>query len=416
MLKFKYKGFDTVKGKKVNGYMEGYVREEIIYKLKENDIECEESDVYEIDEDSFEYKMDKLLNKDISNPVKRKHILTFTEQLSMHLSAKLPVSEALGTMAKDATNKVLAKLYQDLYEDTVKGLDLSDALKKHPAFDNFFLTIIRSGEQSGQLDVSLRSLNTYMKTNDRLKNRIIFSSIYPLFLICTMIAGLVLMSIYVIPKFQKIFTDSKVQLNGLTKFYFALADLIRFHPLPLLIGAIIIVSAIVYFFKTSNVKVAMIRDYIELKNPIYNKFIKDRQISQFAYTLSILLKNGIILTDALEMSKSMFKNKYVSDGLNKMHKNLMQGNNLNKELKDFKIHKKQFLPMLFVQLATVGDATGNLEEPFMKAGEYFLTLFDNKATTFEKLIEPIMLLALIPPVFTFVLAIFVPMISMGQAL
>lgn len=416
MYKFKYQGFDSVRGKKVKGYLEGYSKEEIIYKLKENEIECDIDNVVEADETSFQYKLDKLLSKDLSNPIKKKHILTFTEQLSMHLEAKLPVSDSLGSMAKDSTNKVSAKLYQQLYEDTVKGLDLSESLEKHPAFDSFFLTIVKSGEQSGRLDEALRSLNTYIKTNDRLKNKLLFASIYPFFILAVMVIGMFFMSIYLVPKFQEIFTRQNVQLNALTKFYFSLADFIRFHPFILILSIGSLIFLIYFFFTTKIVKIARFRDYLQLKNPIYNRFFKDRQVSQFAFTLSILLKNGIILTDALEMSKSMFKNSYVLDGLTVMHKNLMQGNPLNKELKDFKINKKQFLPMLFVQLATVGDSTGNLEEPFQRVGEYFSTMFENKATTLEKLMEPIMLLILIPFVFSFVLAIFLPMISMSSTL
>lgn len=416
MYRFKYQGFDAVKGKKTKGYMEGYTKEEIIYKLKENDIEVEESDVYEVNEDSLEFKIDSLLNKDLSNPVKKKHILTFTEQLSMHLAAKLPVSESLNTMAKDATNGVLVKLYKQLYEDTIKGLDLSEALKKHSAFDDFFLTIVKSGEQSGKLDEALTSLNEFIKTNSRLKNRIIFASIYPVFLMLTMLVGLVVLSYSLIPTFQEIFTEQGVELNSVTKFYFSFADLLRYSPFLCASVFFGIIGAIVFWYKTKIPQIKKIKDYIQLKNPIYNKFMKDRQISQFAFTLSILLKNGIILTDALEMSKDMFTNNYIRSGLDKMLKNLLQGNSLNKELKDFKVFKKQFLPVLFVQLATAGEATGNLEDPFRRVGQYFSTIFENKASAFEKLLEPIMLFMLIPPVFSFVLAIFLPMLKMGSNL
>jgi type IV pilus assembly protein PilC len=416
LYNFKYKGFDTFKGKKVKAYMEGYTREEILYKLNENNIECEESDVYEVSTDSFEYKLDKLINKDLSNPLKKKHLLTFTEQLSMCLSAKLQVSDALKTMASDSSNKVLGKFYQALYDDTSKGIDLSEALKKYKIFDSFFLTIVKAGEQSGRLDESLKSLNTYMKTNSRLRNKLLFASIYPALLLTVMLAGMIALSILVIPKFQQIFDDNKIAVNALTKFYFGFANLLRFHPILCILTVVSIIALILFWIRTTNKKIVGIRDALQLRNPIYNKFTKDREIAQFAFTLSILLKNGIPLTDALSMSKTMFKNSYVSTGLNLMHKNLMQGNPLTKELRDFRIFRKQFLPSLFIQLATVGDSTGNLEEPFYKVGDYFMTMFDNKASTFEKLIEPIMLLMLMPPIFSFVLAIFIPMIKMSTSL
>lgn len=414
---FKYKGFDTVTGKKVKGYYECDTEEELIYHFKVDDIEIDPEDIYVADTDSFEYKIDQLLSKNIGgNKVSKKQILQFTEQLSMQLSAKLTVSDAIGTMARDTPNKQLKEIYTKIHEDTVRGVDLSTALEKLGGFDDFFITIVRAGEQSGQLDVALQSLNEFIKKNEELKNRLIFASIYPAFLILAIIGGMVGMSVFIIPQFQVMFADTPEALNPLTIFYFNLSDFLRNHPL-LSIGAFaLVVGLIVFYFKTKNPIIRKFKDKLELRNPLYNLFLKDRQISQFAFTLSILLKNGIILTDALEMTKKMFSNQYVLAGLDHMLKNLLQGSPLNKELKEFRINKKQFLPTLFVQLATVGDATGNLEEPFRNVGDYYYTLFNNKATTIEKMMEPLMLVALLPVVFSFVLAVFLPLMNMGNAL
>ncbi len=416
MYKFKYEGFDNVKGKKVKGYMEAYTREEVAFQLNENDIDVEIDDIEEVDEDSWQYKIDLLLNKDMGNQVKQKHILTFTEQLSMHLSAKLPVGESLRSMSKDSNNKVLGKLYETLYQDTVKGLDLSEALKKHSVFDDFFITIVRAGEQSGNLAESLMSLNKYMKTNDRLKSRLTSAAIYPSFIIVIMIVALIAMSYFLVPNFRKIFEEQNVEVNILTEFFFGLSDILTGHPILVVLGVISSIASVVFYFKTRIPFVVKLRDAIELRNPIYNNFMKHRQVAQFAFTLSILLKNAVPFTDALEMSKNMFTNKTVLEGLNKMHKNIMQGSAFPKEMKDFKVNKKQFLPVLFIQLATVGDSTGNLEEPFEKVGEYFDHVFEDKVTRFEKMLEPMIMVLMLPPVFCFVLAIFLPMIKMSTSL
>jgi len=347
--------------------------------------------------------------------VRLRELAVFTRQLATMISAGIPILESVEVLSEQAEDPGFRSVLQDIAEQVRAGTDLSEAMSRHPdVFKDLYINMIRAGEASGQIDEILNRLAEYLEETDALRREIKSAMTYPAVSLVMIVGIAIVLLVFVIPRFKKIFDAIKQQAKCFelplpTKMLFAVSDFVREKTViwvPALIGLVI---AIV--LATRGGKGSYFKDYLMLKLPVLGPLIHKVALSRFARTFATLLQSGVPILATLDIVATTTGNKVLEKATSEASRNIQEGEPLAVPLA-----KSGVFPRMVTRMVMIGERTGALETLLSKISDFYDSEVKATVKQLTSLIEPIMIMLMGIVVGGVVMAVFLPIFKMAGAL
>lgn len=346
----------------------------------------------------------------LSGKVSVKDLVIISRQLSILVSANIPLVQSLKILVKQTVNKKLKIIISEIIDDVEAGGKLSDALAKHPkAFDDFFVNIIRSGETSGKLDEVLLYLADQMEKDYDLISRIRGAMIYPIFILFGLTAVGMIMMIFVVPKLTDILTESGVKLPLATRMLISVSGFLKVYWWLVLLLAI---GLFVFLRIVSSIpRGKYIIDLIKIKVPIFGKLFRQIAIVRFARSLYTLITGGVTLTRGFKIVADVVDNAIYKEIILETAREVEGGNPIATVFS-----KSPHIPPMVAQMLNVGEKTGKLDTILEKIANFYTREIDNLLRNLVTLIEPIVMVVMGVGVGLMIAAIILPLYNLSSAI
>lgn len=334
----------------------------------------------------------------------------FTRQLSTMLSAGIPMLEALEILADQAESPGFAYCLDKVVDDIRSGSDLSKALEPHKkVFSHIYVSMIRAGEVSGQLDIILTRLADYLEASAHLKQEIKSAMTYPVISLVLVIGIASFLMIGIVPSFKPVFESLDVTLPGLTVFIMDIAFFMKNYWYLIFggIGAAIMGSKL--FVQTP--KGALLKDKIILKLPVFGVLFKKVALSRFARTFSTLVKSGVPILGAMEIVSDTSGNLVISGIVDQAKDSVRNGDSLSEPF-----GRSTVFPPMVVKMMAIGERSGALDALLEKIAEFYDQQVESEVKGLTSMIEPIMIAVMGIIVGGIVLAVFLPIFKLQEKL
>ena len=343
----------------------------------------------------------------------KENITVFSRQLSTLLKAGLPLLRSLEVIARQEKNPYFKAIVDQLADNVRTGNKFSDGLSQHPKiFDKLYVNMAKAGEAGGVLDVVLDRLSTFQEKALKTTNKVKSAMVYPIVIMGVAVAIVAILMIFVVPQFQKIFTDmlkGNARMPALTQ---TIIDISDFMKENYILTGLIIVGVILFvkiFFKT---KIGIrVWDTAALKLPKIGDLVMKSTVARFTRTFGTLLASGVPILEALTITRGTINNSLISEALSRVHDRVRDGENLSTPLDQQKI-----FPTMVTSMVEVGEETGQLPEMLNRIADNYDEEVDNSVGAITSIIEPIMIVFLALVVGTIVIALFLPIIQIIQNL
>ena len=345
--------------------------------------------------------------------VGKENITVFSRQLSTLLKAGLPLLRSLEVIARQEKNPYFKAIVDQLADNERTANQFSDGLSQHPKiFDKLYVNMAKAGEAGGVLDVVLDRLSTFQEKALKTTNKVKSAMVYPIVIMGVAVAIVAILMIFVVPQFQKIFTDmlkGNARMPALTQ---TIIDISDFMKENYILTGLIIVGVILFvkiFFKT---KIGIrVWDTAALKLPKIGDLVMKSTVARFTRTFGTLLASGVPILEALTITRGTINNSLISEALSRVHDRVRDGENLSTPLDQQKI-----FPTMVTSMVEVGEETGQLPEMLNRIADNYDEEVDNSVGAITSIIEPIMIVFLALVVGTIVIALFLPIIQIIQNL
>jgi type IV pilus assembly protein PilC len=407
MPKFSYTAVDA-RGKQANGFVEANDQSDAITQIRQLGFYPQRLDEAKDDAQAAVSAENKPKVKKGGAKVKAKILTIFTRQLATLIEAGLPLMRSLNTLAKQERNPVMRNTMVQLAEAVESGGTFSEALAQHPKiFDKLYVNMVKAGELGGVLEIVLNRLAEFQEKSQKIKGKVVSAMVYPLVVLVIAAAILTFLLIFIVPKFQQIFTDALPgkPLPGVTLFVIWCS-----HTLVaqwyFVIGGIV---AMVFGYKAmaSTPAGVFFLDRIALKIPVFGDLTSKTAISRFARTLGTLISSGVPILQALNITRDTAGNTVVANAINKIHDSVKEGESVVGPMESSNV-----FPPMVTSMVQVGEETGQLPDMLVKVADVYEAEVDNVVTGLTSILEPIMIVMLAVIVGTIVIALFMPMVGL----
>ncbi len=337
--------------------------------------------------------------------------VNFARHLAVCIKSGMPILEGLRLISEQSESKSFNKILNSVMEDVNNGLFLAQSLQKFDyIFGDFFINLVKVGETSGNLSSTLIYLSQELKKQREINNRVRGAMIYPAVIFFATVGITLFLTLYIFPKILPIFTSLKIQLPFTTRALIAALNFLRGYGLITLLGIAFVV--ILVRFLLSVRKIHYYFDRLILSVPVVSRLIRDLTLANFTRSLSVLLKSGMTLLDALAIAKGTFHNLYYQKEIEHVAEAVSRGESIAKHISK---ETKLFPPML-VGMIRVGEGTGNLEENLIYLSEYYEGEVDESVKNLTTVLEPVLLLMMGIIVAFIALSMITPIYSITQGL
>lgn len=335
--------------------------------------------------------------------------LTFVENLQLMLKSGIPVARSMQILSKQTHNGKFAKILANLEQQVQNGQQLNEAMAAYPkVFSGIFVSMIKVGELSGNLEISLAQLGVQLEREADLKSRVRGAMIYPSVIIVAMLIIAVVMSIFVLPKLTSVFKEMGGQLPFATRIVVGTSDFMAGHAVVVLIGLVAAAVGAGAALRSRLGQEAVFRASIYA--PILSPLVVKINLARFTRVLSSLLKSGIPIVEALHVAAESIPNTLYKQALDAAAERVKVGKALTEVLSS---HERLF-PFLVVQMLEVGEETGNLESILEQVATHFEAQVDATLKNMSSIIEPILLLIIGAVVGALAYALIIPIYNIGN--
>jgi type IV pilus assembly protein PilC len=340
--------------------------------------------------------------------VPRKQLVSFTRQLSTLQDAGLPILRSLQILEQQQKPGLLKAIVGGVGDDVEGGGTLSDAMAKYPkAFDKLYVNMISAGEIGGVLDLILARLADFMEKAAKLKKKVIGAMIYPGVVISIAVGVVTMIMIFVIPKFEGIFKDFKLELPGPTLVLLGMSHFFaNDYGWVYLIAFPFVFGGILKLLRLSEGGRFAV-DMAKIKIPIIGSIISKSSIARFTRTLGTLISAGVPILDAINITKETSGNEVYARALLKVHDAIREGESMADPLRATKV-----CDAIVVNMIDVGEETGDLDKMLLKVADNYDSDVDVLVGSLISILEPVMVVVLGVIVGFIVIALFMPMISL----
>ncbi len=332
----------------------------------------------------------------------------FARQLATMIGAGLPLTKSISLQAIQAGSDHLKKIYQDLYTDLEEGHTFSTALSKHPeAFDQVFISVVKSGETTGNLEIVLTQMAKRYESDYTFVSQIKSAMYYPIFILVALIVIATYMLINVIPQLESLFIQSGTDLPWATSALLAMSKFMVSKWWLVLVIVLVIVYLVRMWVRTDQGEKTINQWQIEIPG------IKDLSVgiymSRFSRVMEMLIQAGVPILDSLRISADTINNVIYKESLEEIAVEVERGIPLSVPLQ-----KEKIFPSLVGQMVGVGEQTGKLDKIMGKMGVYYEEEASRKIKTVSSLVEPIILVIIGAGVAFLVFAVLLPIYNIAQ--
>lgn len=338
--------------------------------------------------------------------IKLRDFTLFCRQFAIMLKAGLNIDKSVFILKNSCKNQKLKGILEVVYNDLMKGKMLSESFAKYPkTFPVFFRNMVEIGETSGKLDLIFERLADYYEKEAKTKRKIKSALAYPIFLLIIAFAALAVIAVFVMPNFSSMFDQFGADLPGISKAVINVSNFIQENILNILLYVFLIIVVFVLLGKLKSVR--RLYDKIKLNIPFFKGLTIASITSRFANGFSVLLNSGIPLLSCINTISKLLGNKIVEEKLQVVKNEISSGRTVAKSLETINI-----FPDMLIEMISVGESTGNLEEVLNKITDYFEEQLDIEIKNMTAAIEPVMIIFIGLIVVVVLLAIFLPMLEL----
>jgi type IV pilus assembly protein PilC len=408
MALFNYKAVDK-EGKEIDGQMPAKDKFELYHLLKKDGSTVVSAE--ETKEGGGNFSLDNLLSIFGLGGVGTHDKIIMARNLGQMIEAGLPITRGLSIMERQAKGGKLKEVLKNLNESIAKGDTLSDSMKNYPkVFSALFISMVRAGEESGNLSSALRTVSDQMEKTFQLNRKIKGAMMYPSVIICLMAIIGVLMMVYMVPTLTSTFTGLGIQLPLATRLIIWLSDFLRNYFILVIIGTIVLIGLIVVGLRT--VRGQRWLDFALLHLPIFAEINKQVNTARTARTLSSLLSSGVDIVMAIDVTIDVLQNSYYKEIMNDVKTAVQKGAPISTIFTD----NEKLYPLFIGEMVAVGEETGKIGEMLLSVAVFYEDEVDQQTKDMSSVIEPVIMIVMGIAVGFFAIAVLTPMYSLASAM
>ncbi|MEK7610013.1 MAG: type II secretion system F family protein [Patescibacteria group bacterium] len=352
------------------------------------------------------------LSKNISifDRVSAKDVVILSRQLSTLFEAQVSALRIFRLLGSETENFVLRNKLSIIADDLQSGNSISQALSKHPRiFSEFYVSMVRAGEESGKLDETFQYLADYLDRSYELSSKVRGALIYPAFVIITFITVMILMFTMVIPKISGILVDSGAVIPIYTRVILGISNFLVSYGFILLGIAIVAGFFLVRFIRTPSGKIAF--DHFKLNIPYISGLYRKLYLSRLADNMTTMLLSGIPMVRSIELTSTVINNRIYQEIMNEAGEAVKGGKTLSESLSN----NPHEIPGIMVQMMKVGEESGELGNILKTVAKFYAREVTTAVDSLVSLIEPIMIVFLGGAVAILLASILVPIYNIASA-
>ncbi|MDO8512709.1 MAG: type II secretion system F family protein [bacterium] len=326
----------------------------------------------------------------------------FSRQLATMISSGIPILQALRILVSQTENSKLADILREATYDIEGGESLSNALEKYPhQFSEFFISMVRSGEQSGRVAEALERLADNEERNYSLISKVRGALIYPAFVISAMLVMGLLMVVFVIPQLTGLFDQSDVELPFITKVLMGSSTVIGTYWWFILLFIIVAGVLISFYVRTTEGRYNM--HAIMLRLPIAGRLLQKMYLAQFTGAMEVLVKSEIPVVQALMVARDIMGNKIYRQIIDETAEEVKNGSTISSAFE-----KYPEIPMMVSQMISVGERSGELGKSLSSVNRFYQREVNDAVQNITQLIEPVVIVVLGVGVAVMIMAVLMP--------
>ena len=405
MPHFAYVGRNA-QGNRIEGVMESPTGSILAEHLTESGITPIRISESAAPADSFGKQLSRLLDRQKAGFL---DVLLFSRQMYTLIKAGVPIMRALAGLQESAMNRAFAAVIQDLREALDSGRELSQALARNPAvFGSFYVAMIRVGETTGRLEEVFLQLFHHLEFQKYMKDQVKAALRYPSFVVLAMAIALVIINIFVIPAFAKVFKGFNAELPLMTRILIGFSDFTLAWWPAILTLLVVAVFAFRLFVKTADGRLAW--DRLKLRIPIAGKIIRKATLARFARSFAMAARSGVPIVQGLSLTGQVVENAWIEKKLEDMRMGVERGESVLRTA----VASGVFTPVV-LQMVMVGEESGSLDDMMLEIADMYQREVEYELKTLSAQIEPILIVTLGIMVLILALGVFLPMWDLGKA-
>lgn len=343
----------------------------------------------------------------MTRSIKRSEVVVFLRQFSVMLNSGISIDDTLNALRLQNYSAGLKQVLNKIYSDVISGNLLSKAFRQRPdVFPEFFCNMVEIGELSGTLDNVFSSMADYYENDEKIKSKAKSSLAYPSVLLFLIVAVILFMVYFILPQFEDMFAEFDGEIPTISQMVFGAGTFLRENMIYIVSILFVVVVLLVLFFKFTKTG-RRVKDYLALHLPIIGKINNATITARFARAFSILLASGMNITKCMENLVNILQNTIYVEHFKGAMQDVKRGKTIALSLKNAKV----FNPLL-VQMVSVGEKSGNLEEVLDSTTSFFDDQVDSTINKAISLLEPVTIILLGVIVAVVLLSIYIPMIQL----
>ena len=340
--------------------------------------------------------------------VEHMDVLRFSRQMYTLLKAGVPIMRALAGLQDSSTNPAMQDVLQDVRESLDSGRELSVSLARHPsAFTPFYISMVRVGEMTGRLEEVFIRMFDHLAFERFMQDQVKSALRYPSFVVAAMGIAIVIVNLFVIPAFAKVFKGFGAELPLMTRILIGFSDFMLNYWHVLMLGMVAAIFAFKGWVKTPAGRYAW--DRLKLKIPIAGKIVRKATLARFAAAFALASRSGVPIIQALTNVAETVNNAYISAKVEKMRDGVERGESILRT----SIAAGVFTPVV-LQMIAVGEESGALDDMMKEVADMYQSEVEYELKTLAQQIEPILIIALGIMVMILALGIFLPLWDLGK--
>jgi len=342
--------------------------------------------------------------------VKLKEMVIFTRQFATMINSGVALLRALNVMQEQAQSQVFKNILSKVRDGVEQGRSLSESMGEHPkTFNKLYVSMVSAGEMGGVLDEVLNRLAAFLESNARLIGQMKAAMTYPAVVTFIATGIFIFLLSFVIPIFKEMFGAMGVELPAFTQMLLTMSDLIRDYWYIMILGVGATVYGITTFVKTPFGRSWL--DNVALKAPVFGDIIRKVAVARFTRTLGTLLRSGVPLMTALEITQDTAGNVHIAASIAKVREAVSEGESMSKPLE-----QGRMFPPMVVQMISIGEESGNVDAMLSKVADFYDEEVEQAVKALTSLLEPLMMVLIGGMVGSMIIGMYLPMFSVIGAI
>lgn len=342
-------------------------------------------------------------------PIRNEDLLLFSRQMYTLLKAGVPIMRALSGLQESSGNPTFREVLRSLRENLDSGRPLSVAMQRQEGvFSPFYIAMVYVGETTGQLEEIFLRMFNHIEFQEAMRNQVKSALRYPIFVIAAMAVATIIINLFVIPEFAKVYKGFNAELPTITKILISFSNFMVASWPFLLAGLIGAVFVFRNYIRTKQGKFAW--DRFKLRIPIAGKIVLKATLARFSRSFSLSTRSGVPVMQGLSLVAQTVDNAFIAEKVEKMREGVERGESVLRTA----MHAEIFTPVV-MQMVMVGEESGALDDMMEEVAEMYQREVEYELKTLGSQIEPILIVCLGILVLILALGVFLPIWDLGQA-